>query len=572
VFRIRSLQGATSSDRKTLRRVQALLARRLPGLHRGEIDKLPDMLLDPVGHQFRALLFVAEDGVRFLGFALVSHDPQLRFSYLDYLATTERLNPGGVGGALYNRVREAARALGAVGLFFECLPDEPERVSDPKFVKPNQARLRFYERLGARPIEGTGYETPVKPGDKDLPHLVFDDLGRRRPLRRGTAQQVVRAILERKYAHLCPPEYVDRVVASFRDDPIRLRQRRYGGAPPTLKALPQNAEPIALVVNDRHQIHHIRERGYVESPARIKAVLDGIIPTGLFKRIEPRTFSERRIRMTHDPALVDYLKRTCASAEQGQSIYPYVFPLRNTARPPRDLAYCAGYYCIDTFTPIHRNAFRAAKRAVDCALTAADAILRGESWAYALVRPPGHHAERRVFGGFCYFNNAAIAADYLSARGKVAILDVDYHHGNGQQEIFYQRSDVLTVSIHGDPRVAYPFFTGFADERGAGAGEGYNLNIPLPEEVEGPRYRRALRQAAEAIERFAPRYLVVCLGFDTAKKDPTGGWSLGPADFEENGRMIAALGLPTLVVQEGGYRSASLGQHARRFFQGLVTR
>lgn len=174
-----------------------------------------------------------------------------------------------------------------------------------------------------------------------------------------------------------------------------------------------------------------------------------------------------------------------------------------------------------------------------------------------------------MFGGFCYFNSAAVAAHDLSRLGRVAILDLDYHHGNGQQDIFYARDDVLTVSIHGHPRFAYPYFTGFPDEQGEGAGRGYNLNLPLPERVDGERYGEALGQALARVKRFAPAVLVVCLGLDTGKGDPTGTWSLGARDFHENGRRVGALGLPTLVVQEGGYRTRTLGANARNFLSGL---
>jgi acetoin utilization deacetylase AcuC-like enzyme len=153
----------------------------------------------------------------------------------------------------------------------------------------------------------------------------------------------------------------------------------------------------------------------------------------------------------------------------------------------------------------------------------------------------------------------------------VAILDLDYHHGNGQQDIFYRRADVLTVSIHGHPGFAYPYFSGFKDERGEDEGEGFNLNLPLPEEVDGDRYRKALSTALQRVADFHPVSLVVSLGFDTAKGDPTGTWSLTPRDFEINGRMIGELGIPMLVVQEGGYRSRTLGVNARRFFEGIAT-
>ncbi|MEO8495962.1 MAG: histone deacetylase family protein, partial [Planctomycetota bacterium] len=465
-----------------------------------------------------------------------------------------------------------AVALGAKGVFFECLPDEEDRCADPKIRKLNAARLRFYEQYGARPILGTAYETPAPGCDTDnVPHLVFDDLDTGKPLTAAFAREVVKVILEQKYSDLCTPEYIRTVLASFRDDPVRIREPRYVKAPVDRKPATALApEPIAIAINDKHDIHHIRERGYVESPVRIKAILDELDKNGVVERITVKEYPMKHILAVHDADFVDYLERACANAPAGKSVYPYVFPIRNVARPPKELAVRAGYYCIDTFTPINRNAFPAAKRAVDCVLTATDQILDGRRIAYALVRPPGHHAERRSFGGFCYFSNSAVGAQYLSQLGKVAIIDVDYHHGNGQQDIFYDRADVLTVSIHGDPDFAYPYFTGFADERGEGAGEGFNLNIVLPEVQDGAQYREALAKAIQVVRDFDPAFLVIALGLDPAKGDPTGTWSLGPKDFEANGRMLGSLHLPTLVVQEGGYRTRTLGKNAKSFFRGLV--
>ena len=207
---------------------------------------------------------------------------------------------------------------------------------------------------------------------------------------------------------------------------------------------------------------------------------------------------------------------------------------------------------------------------MDCALTAAEAVLAGDRLAYALVRPPGHHAERHAFGGFCYFNNAAVAAQYLSRYGHVAVLDIDYHHGNGTQDIFYHRSDVLTVSLHGHPSFAYPYFSGFRDEEGVGAGAGSNLNLPLQEHLSPDQYREALTTALKRIARHHPAFLVVAAGFDTATGDPTGTWQHKRHDFHVIGEMLGAQGYPTLVVQEGGYRVRTLGGNVRAFFEGLV--
>jgi acetoin utilization deacetylase AcuC-like enzyme/GNAT superfamily N-acetyltransferase len=573
MFRIRRVYDDTTSiDKEAIARVQETLRTQFPALAKREVVDLPQKLRNPLKYLFRSILFVADDSKgRVVGFALLSHGPNLNFGYLDFLSSARRMTGQGIGGVLYERVREEALSLGTVGLFFECLPDDPRLSRNPEIRKQNAARLRFYERYGARPIANTAYETPLKPGGDNPPYLVYDNLGQDTQLPRDKARSIVRAILERKYAKVCPRDYIEMVVESFRDDPIQLREPKYISKKPpiTIKRATPVDERIVLLVNDRHLIHHVKEKGYVESPVRIEAILTELDSTDLFLKIPIRHFGEKRIKAVHDSLFVEYFKNVCASLKANKSIYPYVFPIRNATRPPKVLAVRAGYYCIDTFTPINRNAYLAAKRAVDCALTAAKSILEGYHLAYALVRPPGHHAEHRAFGGFCYFNSTAIAAEYLSLHGKVAILDIDYHHGNGQQNIFYERSDVLTVSIHGQPSFAFPYFSGFKSETGAGAGKGYNINFPLPEKVDGKQYRDVLREALKRIAKFKPQFLVVALGLDTATGDPTGSWSLQTEDFEVNGKMIGSLRLPTVVVQEGGYNTRVLGVNARRFFAGL---
>jgi acetoin utilization deacetylase AcuC-like enzyme/GNAT superfamily N-acetyltransferase len=559
-------------NREIIAQVQQILRTRFNLVSEEEIDQISEKLRNPFKQRFRTFLLVAENmRHKVSGFAMLLHEPEIRFCYLDWIALAKGAKGGGVGSALYDRVRRESAALDVKGLFFECLPDDPRSCPDEAVLRENRRRLRFYEQYGARPVVNTGYETPVNPGDTCMPFLVYDGLDPSQPLRQSFARKVVRAILERKYAAHCPPAYVEHVVASFRDDPVQLRPFRYVKDAIVQTAVPKQAiEPAALIVNQKHTIHHVHERGYVESPVRVRSILGPLEASGLFTARPPKAFSEKHITAVHDTDLVNYLRLACMDMPEGKSLYPYVFPIRNKTRPPKEPSVLSGYYCIDTFTPINRNAFPAARGAVDCTLTAAAEILAGRRVAYALVRPPGHHAERGAFGGFCYFNNNAIAAQYLSAHGRVAILDIDFHHGNGQQDIFYRRSDVLTISIHGHPQFAYPYFTGFGDEHGEGEGEGFNLNLPLPESMDGAQYRKALTKALERIHTFKPRFLIVALGLDTAKGDPTGTWQLQAKDFEANGRMIGEISLPTLVVQEGGYRTRTLGAAALNFFKGLI--
>ena len=304
-----------------------------------------------------------------------------------------------------------------------------------------------------------------------------------------------------------------------------------------------------------------------EMPSRVDHILAAIARAGWAVR-PPREYDDAVLSDVHD---VDYLAfvRSAHDAwrEEGREgfMLPGAFPARGMRRDrvPTGLHARLGYYAFDAGSPIVEGTWQAARAAAHCALTAADLVAAGERSAYALCRPPGHHAGRAMFGGYCFLNNAALAAQRLRDAGmaRVAVLDVDYHHGNGTQDIFWERDDVLFVSIHGDPDTEYPFYLGYADERGAGAGEGFNHNFPLPRGTDWTRYAEALDQALERIAGHAPQALVVSLGVDMFEGDPISQFKLRSDDFPRLGARIAALGLPTVLVQEGGYAVAEIGDN-----------
>jgi acetoin utilization deacetylase AcuC-like enzyme len=239
---------------------------------------------------------------------------------------------------------------------------------------------------------------------------------------------------------------------------------------------------------------------------------------------------------------------------------------------PENFSARMGLFSFDAGTPLTAGSWVAARAGAACAIDAAREVSRGAvRSAFALSRPPGHHAGAEFFGGYCFLNNAALAAQGLRDGGaaRVAVLDVDYHHGNGTQAIFYERADVLTVSIHGDPRTEYPYFLGHADERGAGAGRGANLNLPLPRGTDFARWRAALHAGLGAIRGFGAEALVVALGVDTFEGDPISGFRLRSDDYHEVGRAIAAAALPTVFVFEGGYAVAEVGINTANVLEGF---
>jgi len=308
---------------------------------------------------------------------------------------------------------------------------------------------------------------------------------------------------------------------------------------------------------------------------RVQFVLDRVKASGLGTVVSPAQFGLEAVLRVHDSQFVDFLgsawKDWVASGNKGEAI-PDCWPARRMVqRIPDSIEGKLGYYAMAAETSISAGSWEAARASADVALTAAARISVGERSVFALCRPPGHHAARDLYGGYCFLNNAAIAAQYLRDHGssRVAILDVDFHHGNGTQDIFYERSDVLYSSIHGDPLEAFPYFSGYADEVGSGEGVGYNQNLPLPRGTDFGGWRAALGAALARIDRFAPSALVVSLGVDTFEHDPISFFKLRTDDFRQYGRLIGALRIPTLFVLEGGYAVAEIGVNAVNVLQGF---
>lgn len=308
---------------------------------------------------------------------------------------------------------------------------------------------------------------------------------------------------------------------------------------------------------------------HAEVPERIEAIRHGLEQVPGMRFTSPKRFPLTWIERVHDHAYIDYFAD--AGRLSGSSyVYPSVFPYCENAQTDHPIGQ-RGKYSFDTYTPVSRTTYEAARGSAMTALTAASLVRRGAPYAYALCRPPGHHAEYARMGGYCYFNNAAIAANYLSDRGRVVVLDIDVHHGNGTQALFYTRRDVLTVSIHGNPDGLFPYFTGRESEQGSGVGEGYNVNIPLAQQTGDRAYSIALARACNRITAFAPTYLVVSVGYDAHVSDPIGGFTLSTSMYHRIARSIAKLQIPTVLIQEGGYNVQTLGEISQSFVDGIVS-
>jgi acetoin utilization deacetylase AcuC-like enzyme len=312
-----------------------------------------------------------------------------------------------------------------------------------------------------------------------------------------------------------------------------------------------------------------------ECPERAEFVLERVRGQKLGSVISPTRFDRAALLSVHDVEYLEFLEHAwsdwVAAGNRGEAI-PDCWPARRmTQKRPTSITGKLGYYAMAGETSISAGTWEAARAAADVALTGASQLKGGERAAFALCRPPGHHAARDLFGGYCFLNNAALAAQFLlgGGAGRVAILDVDYHHGNGTQDIFYDRADVLFASLHAHPAEAFPYFSGYEDETGAGVGVGFTLNLPMPEGTEFGTWQAALKSALTRIEAFRADALIVSLGVDTFIDDPISAFRLRSDDFSTYGRMIGESSLPTLFVLEGGYAVREIGINAVNVLTGF---
>jgi len=340
--------------------------------------------------------------------------------------------------------------------------------------------------------------------------------------------------------------------------------------------------PLPVLYPRNHAVHAPPEQfigdrteRHPERPERLDALLTGLKsgPMGIDLQAVERLASMSELMAVHASDYLEHLASLSGSmaGEPDRYVGAYVFPTAGQrATLQRSEVGRHGAYCFDTLGLVGAGTWQAATCAAACALDAAKLLLDGRApMAYAVVRPPGHHAGPSYCGGYCYLNNAALAARTLATGANGAVLDLDYHHGNGTQDIFWEDSSVWTGSIHADPAVDYPFASGYTDEVGAGRRRGANVNVPLPLGATPDRYLEALDGVLERLVSFRPAWVVVAMGYDTFAGDTEGGFALDTNAYTEISRRLAQLALPLLIVQEGGYHTESLGELARRFMVGL---
>ncbi|MCF8070659.1 MAG: histone deacetylase family protein [Desulfobacterales bacterium] len=340
---------------------------------------------------------------------------------------------------------------------------------------------------------------------------------------------------------------------------------------------------MITIYSEDHRLHHgqyeLIAGGFVppfENPTRLDIIISRLKEKNFGEIKPPNEYGLDPILRVHTEDFINFLRTAYDEWYElhggEKDAMPITWPTRHLRQVvPKGINGKLGYYSFDAATPITSTTWQAITSAVNVALTGVDLIKEGQRAVFSLCRPPGHHAAKDLYAGYCFFNNAAIATQAFIDKGaeRVAILDIDYHHGNGTQAIFYDRSDVLFVSLHGDPDQEYPYFLGYKEEIGTGKGEGFNKNFPMPWGTLWPVYKDALDQGIDSIQNFKPDALVVSTGVDTFEKDPISKFKLKSENYLEMGNMIESLSLPTLFVMEGGYAVDEIGINTVNLLSGF---
>lgn len=346
-----------------------------------------------------------------------------------------------------------------------------------------------------------------------------------------------------------------------------------------MKEIPAIYHPSTYLHRPEYEIFNGEKKPHQDKPERVKTIIQAL-QQAKFADIQISNTDEiyPTVTRVHNQDYLNYLEATAIYAAEVANlkgmpdfaIYPSVHPYTTYSQAGNSISK-RGLYVFDMYTPIMTSTYEVALHSAGVAIDGAMLLGSGEPLVYCLNRPSGHHALRAMAGGTCYLNNAAIAAEYLLAQGsdKIAILDIDFHHGNGTQDIFYSNPNVSVVSIHGDPIYAYPHFTGYKDEIGIGEGLGTNLNLPLPSKTNNYQYDECVDKAIKFIRNYNPRFLIISAGFDTHEDDPSGTFKLTTSYYKELGKKLKGLDTPTLVIQEGGYVSAILGLNVTSLLDGL---
>ncbi|MES2614920.1 MAG: histone deacetylase family protein [Bdellovibrionota bacterium] len=319
-----------------------------------------------------------------------------------------------------------------------------------------------------------------------------------------------------------------------------------------------------------YEIQYGKRHKYNDKGTRVDSILKCLKKSDGYEIISPSVLPYDALLAVHDDDYLNFLQSS-QNLNNDEIICPYVFPCDNRiASHEPIIPKRAGYYCFDAGTSLMHNTWSAAVASASAAYSAAVHTKNTGEVTYALCRPPGHHASKNMFGGYCYLNNAAVAAKYLSKSGSVMVIDFDYHHGNGTQSIFYDSSEVFYFSIHAHPSVEYPYFTGFEEEIGIDDGVNYNLNIPLmPFSSPSEYFKELLDGLNKAFKIMEPDYIVVSAGFDIEANDPIGHFNMNALNFENLGKVFKNLNKKCIIVQEGGYLVSDLGTNVESFLRGV---